>query len=232
MERALPEIEIEGTIFQFDIDKIALIEKDNPHNEIYFDNMRDLGTHYSFEYSALSKNYHFIKSASTFDELFDAVFEQPKVADPAVTVEIPRIGMLDPEGMSKKYGCTLEDIALQSDFKIMVNQEVYDKRLNGEFVTIDLAGKIYEIDIHDNALRPIDGTGEDIYLNEYHYDYYYEDEGVYHLFYNVSENKVADVMRDGSRDRTVDRVILEVPNLTSLDPVGTNIIYGYYPRHG
>lgn len=232
MESELPEIEIEGTTFLFDIEKIALIEKDNPHNEIYFDNMRDKGTHYSFEYSAVTKNYHFIKSASTFDEIFDGIFEQSQISNPAFAIEIPRIGVIDPEGMCRKYGCTQQDIEQKSDFEIMVNQDVYNKRLNGEPVTIDLAGKVYEIDVKNNSLRPQNGAGEEIFLNKYHYDLYYEDDGVYHLFYNISENKVSDVMRDGSRDRTEDRVILEVPNLTYLDPIGTNIEYGYNPQSG
>ncbi|WP_286856708.1 MULTISPECIES: hypothetical protein [Sphingobacterium] len=52
---SIPEIEILGTIFQFDIDRIELIEKANPYNRIYFNCMTDYGTHYKFDYSARPK---------------------------------------------------------------------------------------------------------------------------------------------------------------------------------
>lgn len=223
MERKLPEIEIKGTAFQFDIDRLVLIEKGNPNNEIYFNFMRDEGTHYSFEYNPASKNYSFIKTESEVFDLFDGI----NTPETAISLTIPRIGEIDPDGMCRKYGCTLQDIEQKSDFEIMVNQDVYNKRLNGEPVTIDLAGNIYEVDVKNNALRPQDDTKDVIYLNKYHYDLYYEEEQVYHLFFNISENRVADVMQDGSRDRTEDRIILEVPNLYNLDPIGGNVEFGY-----
>lgn len=227
----MPEIEIEGTKFLFDIDRIALIEKDNPQNHIYFDGMRDHDTHYSFEYSTVSKNYPFVRTASTLDELFDGILEPPTVPDAPIHVEIPRIGDIDPDGMCRKYGCTLQDIEHKSDFEIMVNQEAYNKRMDGEPVTIDLAGKRFEVDVANNLLRPQDG-GEVVFLNEFHYDYYMEDDEAYHLFYNISEGKVADPLSDGSRDRTEDRIILEVPNLSMLDPIGANLALGANPLYG
>ena len=232
MDRKPTEIEIEGTTFQFDIDKIALIEKNNPNNEIYFTYMRDEETHYSFNYSAASKNYSFIRSAPTLDDLFDEIERQQESPEPAIPIKIPRIGVMDPEGMCRKYGCTLQDLEQKSDFEIMVNQDAYNRRLNGEPVTIDLAGKTYEIDVKNNSLRPQDGKGEEILLNDYYYDYYDEDEEVYHLFYNISEKRVSDILSDGTSRRTDDRVILEVPNLTLVDPIGRNMQYGYNVKMG
>lgn len=226
MERQLPEIEIEGTVFQFDIEKLVLIEKSNPNNEISFNYMRNEDTHYSFEYSSTSKNHSFVKTDNEVFNLYDRI----NSSEPSITVTIPRIGVIDPEGMCRKYACTKKDIEHKSDFEIIVNQDVYKRRLNGKPVTIELAGNIYEVDVKNNALRPKDETGEVIYLNQYHYDLYYEDEEVYHLFFNISENRVADVMSDGSRDRTEDRVILEVPNLYYLDPIGANMHFGIDPK--
>lgn len=232
MKRELQEIEIEGTVFQFDIDRIALIEKKNPSNYITFEHMRDQGTHYSFEYSAVHKTYYH-RNAQSFPGLLQNLqSDTPGVANPAITVEIPRIGIIDPEGMYRKYGCSLQDIEQKSDFEIMVNQDVYNKRLNGELVTIDLAGKLYEVDTKSNSLHPQDGTGEEIFLNDFYYEYYNEDAQVYRLFYDIIENKVVDALREGSEDRTEDRIILEVPHLYTLDPIGANREYGYGPEHG
>lgn len=222
MEKVLPEIEIEGTTFQFDINRIVLIEKNNPHNEIYFDHMRDEHTHYSFEYSAIRKNYYYREEQSPPDLLLNNPSGQLQTTNLAIIpVRIPRIGTIDPEGMCRKYGCSLQDIEQKSDFEVMVNQDFYNKRINGEPVTIDLAGKVYEIDVKNNSLCPQNGVGENIFLHKYH-DYYDEYEQVYHLFYNVSENRVTDVIRDGSMGRMEDRVILEVPHLYILDPIGAN----------
>jgi hypothetical protein len=237
MKKNLPEIEIEGTTFLFDIDRCSLIEKYNPYNEIYFEYMHNDGTNYSFEYSAVSKNFHFVRSASTIDEVVQEIFgdvdsKGPNIKDPAIPVKIPRIGVLDPDGMCRKYRCTLRDIALKTDFEIMVNQDVFNRRMNGEPVTIDLVGHIYEIDVKENTLRPKDGTGEEIRLDIFHYDLYYEDMEVYHLFYNISECKAVNPLYDGSIDRTEDRVILEVPNLESIDPIGSRLAYGRDPRSG
>tara|TARA_R110002096_G_scaffold86792_2_gene199557 strand:+ start:42866 stop:44167 length:1302 start_codon:yes stop_codon:yes gene_type:complete len=232
MERELPEIKIEGTTFKFDIDCIVLIDKDNPSNEITFEHMRDEGTHYAFEYSAIHKNYH-SRNAQSFPELLrNLQSDTPGVANPPITVEIPRIGKIDPEGMCRKYGCSLQDINQKSDFEIMVNQDIYSRRLNREPVTIDLAGKIYEVDTKNNSLRPQDGTGNDIFLNDFYHDYYNDDAQVYLLFYDIRENKVVDVMRDGSREKTENRIILEVPHLYTLDPIGANREFGYNPEHG
>lgn len=231
MERKLPEIEIEGTKFLFDIDKIALIEKGNPHNEIYFDGMRDNGTHYLLDYSATSKNYHFIKTPETIDKLLEGILDPAKI-DPLIHAKIPRIGVIDPEGMSRKYGCTLQDIEQKSDFEIIINQEAFSKRMTGTPVTIELAGKKFEIDVANNLLKPQDGNGENIYLNRLHSDYYVEDNEAYHLFYNIREGKVEDPLQDGTRSKTEDRVILEVPNLSILDPIGANLALGANPRYG
>ena len=235
MKSELPEIEIEGTTFFFDIDTLGLVEKDNQANEISVNGMWDSGTGYAFNYSTVSKNCHWIRFDPARDNPIDGLTNREKkqiVNDPPIYVEIPRIGVMDPEGMRQKYGCTLEDIERKTDFEIMVDQDAFNRRINGEPVTIDLLDKRYEVDVVNNSLRPQDGIGEEICLNAFHYTYYYEDMGVYHLFYNISEHRAVDVMEDGSIDRTADRVILEVPNVYHLDPIGHRLSKGEDPRPG
>ncbi|MBL7706788.1 MAG: hypothetical protein JNM21_14675 [Taibaiella sp.] len=232
MKKELPEIEIDGTIFQFDINRIALVEKDNPTNKIEFTFMEDHGTHYSFEYSAVSKNYHFLETPETLKEIIKNVPTEERKDNPPIYVEVPRIGHLDPQGMCAKYGCTLSDIEQKSDFELIVNQEAFQARVAGKPVTIDLAGKIYEVNFISNSLLPQDGNGEAIDLGKYYNDYFLEDRNLYYLFYDTKENKVLDFLSEGSAAVTMDHVIVEIPEIYKLDPIGLNEEFGYSPKMG
>lgn len=55
MERELPEIKIEGTQYQFDINQMALLEKERPEWRLLLEDMKDCGTHYEFVYDRNSK---------------------------------------------------------------------------------------------------------------------------------------------------------------------------------
>lgn len=48
MERELPTINIEGTDFVVDVNKLELREKADPINIIPFEDMRDVGDGYTF----------------------------------------------------------------------------------------------------------------------------------------------------------------------------------------
>ncbi|WP_333627472.1 hypothetical protein [Sphingobacterium siyangense] len=231
MERELPTVVIEGTEFIFDIDSIMLIEKGNPHNDIDFRQMLDLGTHYGMRYSTANKNYPFIRNAADLDGLFGEMAAPAKAPDRQVYVEIPRIGAIDPQGLCSRYGCTIEDIAVKSDFEIMVDQDVFRRRIAGEPVTIEFPGKSFVVDAARNRLLPQDGIGGPIELAKFHYDYYYEDREGYHLFYNILEARVEDPLRDGTHGQTEGRLILEVPPLYDLDPIGYNMSQGRDPRY-
>ena len=232
LEKEKPTVMIEGTEFLFDIDKIILSEKGNPANRIYFSSMRDYGTHYEFDYSKVSKNFHKLHSPYLHDK--PVILGKPEAApegDPLVTVKIPRIGEIDPDGMCRKYGCTLKDIEEKVDFDIMVDQDIFDKTLDGIPVTIDLVGKKFEVDVANNVLRPQDRIGEAVYLNAL-YDYFSIDREVYQLFYNTVASKVEDPFREGTLDKNTDRVIVEVPRLSDLDPIGSNRVNGVEPGYG
>jgi hypothetical protein len=228
MERKRPTVNIEGTDFLFDIEDLVLIEKNNPGNYIPFGYMRDYGTHYAFTYSALSKNYHFVKTEDTFFETND----DSEISDHPIKVEIPRIGVIDPEGMSRKYGYSLNDIALKSDFEIMVDQKAFHDRMSGMPVTIEFPGRRFEVDVAKNLLRPVDGIGEYIHLGAFEHDYYLDGEEVYHLYYDIKKGTVVDPILDGSWDETKDRVVVEIPQLSELDPIGRNIALGWSPTTG
>ena len=218
--KKFPEIEICGTIFQFDIDRIVLIEKGDPNNYIFFNDMDDYGTHYEFLYNARHKNYSHIGNLEIFDGHLGI-----KEADNETVflVSIPRISELDPAGMMSKYGCSLADLEKLTDFEIIVDQEVYKRRMAGELVTIDIGGQIYEVDLHSCTLRSKDNPENDIKLSWFYYDYFIDDEDMYYLYFNMENNQIVDVLRD----RTVENLLVyKVPMISDLDPLA---YIGYGP---
>ncbi|SOD17679.1 hypothetical protein [Pedobacter xixiisoli] len=225
MKKDFPIVLIAGDTFLFDIEKIALIDKDNPRNEIYFDTMTDHRSHYEFEYNKAAKNHSYMKTKDQFFAMMDGV-EDPS---PAFVVNIPRIGVIDPEGMCSKYNCTPEDIAFKTDFEIMVDQEVFNERMRGVPVTIDLGDKRYEVDVLNNWLTAVNGDDK-IELNQFQHDYFMEEEGFFRLFYDTKKGAVQDPLRNGWQLDHENVLIVEVPALRELDPVGCNFLRGTNPR--
>ncbi|MFS4474702.1 hypothetical protein [Chryseobacterium sp. T20] len=203
MERRPPIIEIEGTPFYVDISRFALVENGNSGNEISFLDMKDYGTHYEFDYNPKTKNFS----------------RGNKYGEDEIPVKVQRLGLLDPYGMMKTYNCTLDDLERRTDYGIIVdyNKELYHRRCSGERPTIDLAGRIYEILYEDNSLHPKGWEGETVFLSDYRQGYYDEEEEMYYLYYDTSENRVVDPGREGSWDRTEDCIMVKVRDLASLD---------------
>lgn len=215
--RKLPEIEIEKTIFQFDIDRLALIEKDNPSNSISFAYMKDHGTHYSFNYSPLSKNHDFIVIDPDFDDtgkiILDPYFES------SVNVVIPRITEIDPLGFSQKYNCTSKDMVEKTDFELMVNQEVYNKRIDGHPVKVNICGNQYVVDPDNDILWSIEGK-PDIELSGLR-DYYSDKNRAYNILYEPINGRVIDLKKESVMDTETVRLV-EIPDVRTIDPIGKN----------
>ncbi|WP_367331105.1 hypothetical protein [Sphingobacterium multivorum] len=217
MEVNLPEIEICDTIFQFDIDNLVLIEKNDPNNLLFFNEMLDHLTHYEFYYSKINKNTPTERRLGPADDIFnESERSKEEFAQSTVKVSVPRIAEIDPEGMMRKYSCSVEDIKNKTDFDIIVDQDVLRRRISGERVKIDIAGIVYEIDAIANSLRPVNGAIDRINLAEYRYDYFIDDESCYYLDCNMNDGRIVDLLRD----QTVENLIeYKIPDLTNLDPI-------------
>ncbi|AZA82408.1 hypothetical protein C1637_08580 [Chryseobacterium lactis] len=217
MEANLPEIEICDTIFQFDIDNLVLIEKKDPYNLLFFNEMLDHLTHYEFFYSKINKNTPTERRLGPADDIFnESEKSKEEFAQSTVKVSVPRIAEIDPEGMMRKYGCSRDDIKNKTDFDIIVNQDVLRRRVSGERVKIDIAGIVYEIDAITNSLRPLNGDMDSIKLTEYRYDYFIDDESCYYLYCNMNDGRIVDLLRDQTVENSIE---FKVPDLTNLDPI-------------
>jgi len=218
MEDKLPEIEIYDTIFQFDIDKMVFIKKDDPSNMIFIRNMFDNLTHYEYYWKIGETDDPSLSIAE--DDIFNGSEVEKKIYRAynvlMINVKIPRIGEIDPEGMMRKYGCSLEDIKNKTDFEIIVNQDVLKQRMAGETVKIDVGGKVYHVDALEGTLLPVSGSEPSIKMAQFQYDYYIEDEGCYYLYCNMDDGRIVDILRDQTVENTI---VYTVPHLSNLDPI-------------
>ena len=225
--RQLPEIEIHGTIFQFDIETLMLVEKGNPKNEISFAFMEDNKTGYFFEYSALHKNHYFINANIEVGETYYQ--NSNSHIDPLLEVELPRITEIDPLGFMERYHCTTKDMVEKTDFELMVDQDAYNKRIDGTPVSVTILGNRYEVDPVNDTLWSIDGK-EDIELKKFA-DYLNITNLCYDIFYDPESGKAVDIFKDGLGNIEAVRLI-EIPVIPYLDPIGKNHAMGLPPEFG
>jgi hypothetical protein len=215
--RKLPEVEIEGTIFQFDIERLALIEKNNPGNTISFAYMKDHGTHYSFNYNPFSKNHDFIATDLEIDNTGIIIIDP--YLKTSIEVVIPRITEIDPVGFIEKYNCKTQDMVEKTDFELMVNQEIYNKRIDGHPVQVNICGNHYVVDPDNDILWSL-GDKPDIELKGLE-DYYNDKDKSYTIFYDPINGSVIDISKESRMDSETVRLV-EIPNIRTLDPIGKN----------
>jgi hypothetical protein len=129
MKRELPEFRIEDTVFEVDVERLALVQKTDRNKIFFLEDMRDVGDGYVFDYRSEGKEF---------------------------TVKIPELVHLDPVGMAKKYGAALEQIQGMSDFEVMVDQKAYNRRLMGHLPQLKICSHDFYVDIRMDKLRPKD----------------------------------------------------------------------------
>lgn len=209
MARDLPTVNIKGTDFIIDVDKIELREKSNPTNTISFFDMTDYGDNYEFAYGLQSKNIPNIFSN-----------------EPMVLVGLDEMVKLDPVGMAEKYRCKVEDIHLKSDFELMVDQEAYEKRKMGILPTIAIAGYTFFVDIRMGMLRPLNDFASTGIVFKQIGTYYQDDKETYLIPYNPATRSFQEFNYHGITEYTKDVIAIEFPHEKFLDPIGYNNLIG------
>ncbi|ANF52998.1 hypothetical protein A0O34_21825 [Chryseobacterium glaciei] len=212
MERELPTVNIEGTEFLVDVNKLELREKDNPNNTISLFEMRDLGNHngYSFEYSLTEKNI-----PSSF------------ISGETVTISLPELVTLDPEGMSEKYGVPLEMFATRSDFDLMVDQTALKERLSGLLPIVDIAGHPFYVDLRMDMLRPKDDFLSGGIVFSKIQDYYVDGKDKYFIPYNPKKHEFQEIDFNSVTEIPKDILVVSIPHESALDPIGYNRKHGF-----
>jgi len=226
MERELPEIKIEGTQYQFDINQMALLEKERPEWRLLMEDMKDCGTHYEFVYDRNSKR---LDESRTLDGI-NAADKEKQIF---TTVKIPRISEIDPLGMCKKYNCSLDDIRQKTDFEIMVDQKAFDLRIKkGLLPTIEIAGHTFYVDLRMDKLRPKDDfLSQGIVFSDIE-SYYDGDKRTYAIPYNPKKHQFQEPDYRLITEFPKDLIAVEFPSERLLDRIGWNRKYGFEINHG
>jgi hypothetical protein len=226
MERELPEIKIEGTQYQFDINQMALLEKERPEWRLLMEDMKDCGTHYEFVYDRKSKLLDQSKTA-------DGINASDIAKQIFTTVKIPQISEMDPLGMCKKYNCSLGDIRQKTDFEIMVDQKAFDLRINkGLLPTIEIAGHTFFVDLRMDKLRPKDDfLSQGIVFSDIE-SYYDGDKRTYTIPYNPKTHQFQEPEYRLITEFPKNLIAVEFPSERLLDRIGWNRKYGLDIKHG
>ena len=226
MERELPEIKIEGTQYQFDINQMALLEKERPEWRLLLEDMKDCGTHYEFVYD---RNFKRLDQSKTTDGISSSDIAKQIFS----TVKIPRISEMDPLGMCKKYNCTLDDIHQKTDFEIMVDQKAFDLRINkGLLPTIEIAGHTFYVDLRMDKLRPKDDfLSQGIVFSDIE-SYYDGNKRTYTIPYNPKKNQFQEPDYRIITELPKNLIAVEFPSERLLDRIGWNRKYGFDIKHG
>ncbi|CAL1519137.1 hypothetical protein [Chitinophaga sp. MM2321] len=197
------EYSLKGTTFYVDIDRRELQEKENPENVISFLAMNDKRTHYEMDYDPEEKNL--IPSFPNFND-------EP----PGNLILVPQMKDLDPEGMARKYGKTVGELAGCCDFELMVNASPEEMRIKrGMIPVIDIAGHPFFAEVRLGNLRPKDDfktNGIDIsWVNP---------EAIHHtIFYHIPSHTEVD-LPDNLTSYPDNVVMVILPGPARLDPVG------------
>lgn len=215
MERELPTIEIEETVFIVDVNKVELREKANPNNFISFFKMLDAGDGYVFDYSHKEKNI------PLFVDYND------------VNVKIPELVSLDPVGMAQKYNLDLKNIEGKTDFELMVDQDALDKRVNkGMLPVVDIAGYTFYVDMRMDMLRPKDDfTSKGIVFSDIKYCFNRDTE-TYLIPYNPKTHEFQEIDYDNIISLPKDLIAIKFKHEADMDRVGWNRHHGDDPKAG
>lgn len=209
MERQLPSITIQGTSFMVDVMKEALIETENPGNVISFKEMDYKGDCYLLSYDPDEKNLPGIMSSGFID------------------VRVLPMTVLDPEGMALKYGKRPDEIIGKTDFEIMINQDLYQRRLFGHLPVIEIMGHPFYVDVRMNSLRPKDDfSTPGIRYSEID-DYIYPDDQRYWIPYHPASHSIREIDTETITEIPKDIFLVEIPTLEKLDPVGYARYHGF-----
>lgn len=204
-QRLLPTYKIFGTEFIVDVNQLELREKANPKNVISISDMEEKAVQgYRFWYSPNSK------SLTTFSE------QGAKLA------EIPDFVQLDPTGMAKKHNISEDIMAGMDDFRLMVDQEAFDKiAYQGIIPTIDIAGHTFHVDLFNDKLHPTDDIwSRGIIFSELKHYYSHKDD-TYTIPYNQKTHTFQEVSLN-VKEIPKDLIVVQIPGKRTLDPIGKN----------
>lgn len=209
---AQPLLNIAGTDFYVEINSQSLIEVGDPSNIISFTDMTDMGSHYTMCYHLEYKNW-------------PCQLDDPKKS---INITIPPLAVLDPEGMARKYNTDVDGLLGKADIEFLnPNYEGFLARISGQLPHIDIAGHDYIIDIDKRELRLQGNSDCRLGFADFEEGAPWDDFS-YRFMYDTSlQRAVPDIAQ--AAHATI--VVVEIPGLFRVDPVGLARKSGYSDSH-
>jgi len=206
MNRQLPEIEIQGTVFLVDVAHAELREKQHPLNILSFYDMDHDGHSYFFDYDRIRKTI-----ASPLQAAGQNV----------ITIEMPLMVKLDPEGIALKYGVTTAELP-EFDEDLVCRQDLIARRLAGILPTIDICGDCFTVDWRLHELRRATEPYDTIPLNHLEMS---PNGHKYVCLYHPEQKRLVS-LSEAENDTSDKIVAISIPNEVYLDAVAVARQYG------
>ena len=131
----LPVYKIKDTDFYVDVMSNRLLEKGNLRNTILFSQMDYKGRYYELDFNPRIKN---VGSS----------------IHPGEQLRVPQLVKLDAFGLAVKFDKSVAEVEKLSDFELMVDQDLLEKRLSGELPKMLVCGQYFFVDLENGLLRP------------------------------------------------------------------------------
>ncbi|QRY55575.1 hypothetical protein [Sphingobacterium siyangense] len=212
---AQPVLNIMGTGFYVEINSQSLIEVNDPSNIISFLDMTDCGSHYTMCYHPRYKNW-------------PCALDDP---GESFNITIPHLVVLDPEGMAKKYHVGPDDIRGRKDIEFLnPNYEGFLARISGALPQIDIAGEAYVVNLQKKELQLVQDCSHTLMMRDFEAGSPLEDDFSYRFLYDTMRREAVPYM-GRLADNDSGLVVVELPDLFKLDPVGAARIAGYKDDH-
>ncbi len=207
----LPVFKIHGAEFWIDVERMELRDKMYSTNTIsVLKDMSENGNGYQF---------HFKKGERRAVKIVRTGDKDVKL------VKIPELVVLDPEGMARKYGLKMDEMAGKTDFDLIVDQQALQQRRAGMLVTVDIAGQIFFVDHRLRELRPKDDFSAagirfddiEVYRADQSGTYIFPYDAVKHELRHVS-NEILEIPKG--------LILVEIQSPEDMDRVGYNRYLG------
>jgi len=201
----LNAVNLEGVIFIVDAAKDALIELSDFKNELHFSEMAYTDTHYRLQYQP---DY---RRMATERDVTEGRY---------ITIKLPHLTALDPEGMAQKYGKEPADLLGKTDYEVMVDSAAVAQRMKGELPRVEILGQTFYADLRMQSLRPKDDFSTPGLLVKDLNSFLSPDGTHYRVPMDLESRKIYPVEWEKLTDIPRGVMLVDIPTIERLDPVG------------
>ena len=205
MEHELQGVNLEGVLYIVDARLDALIELGNERNLLHFSEMHYTDTHYELKYQP--------------DRRQIASKREIEVRQ-YMTVKLPHLTSLDPEGMAERCQKPVSQIKGMTDYDALVDPKALELRLKGELPRVEILGHTYYADVRMGSIRPKDALQTAGLKAEIQNQYFSPDGHHYRVPMDPVTREIREVNWEKITEIPKDLVLIDIPSIQRLDPVG------------